>query len=313
MNHLTFNGIPLSDVTDKELLTWIREKGKVKNRIRDETAELWSSFLRVYDDIDPPMTTRQMFYQVETLGLTPKTESGYDKVQRQLVKARRAGIIEYSWVADNTRWMRKPHTYNNLSDFLTQSQDSYRRSIWAQQNTYVEIWIEKDALAGVVSPITEKWDVPLMVTKGYTSESFAYTAAESIIDGNKPTYIYYFGDHDPSGANISVDLEKKLRGFLDNFDRPFTFTRVALNESDISRYNLPTRPTKKKDPRAKNWIGESVELDAMRADTLRGLVDSVIKNHINPAVYEQTLKIEALERDTLKNVRLAPHSGEVTS
>lgn len=311
MSTLTFEGVPLSEVTDEDLISYFNH-GR-KRKVNKDSALLWVGFLRIFDDIDPPMTTRQMFYQAETLGLVPKNDAGYDKVQRQFVNARRAGIIPYEWVADNTRWMRKPRTYTSLEDFLKLSQRAYRRSIWASQNSYVEIWIEKDALAGVVSPITEKWDVPLMVTKGYSSVSFAYSAAETIKSTNKHTYIYYFGDYDPSGMDISRDLESKLKTFLEDTGIPLSFRRIAINDRQISQYNLPTRPTKKSDSRSKKWEGDSVELDALRADVLRKMVDLVIQDHLDPELYERTIQIEKLERETLSKVSLATNSEEVTA
>lgn len=314
MSSLTFRGCPLCEVPDETLITYFDENRKNngrKNRIQKKTANLWIGFLHVFDEIEPPMTTRQMFYQMETLGFVPKTQAGYNIVQKQLVEARRAGIIPYNWVSDNTRWMRKPDTYTSLEAFLKQSQEAYRRSIWASQSDYVEIWIEKDALAGVITPITEKWDVPLMVTKGYPSESFVYSAAESIKEIGKPTYIYYFGDWDPSGLNISEDTEKKLKGFLDDEDIPFHFSRVAILEDQIAHYNLPTRFTKKTDSRAKNWKGPSVELDALRADVLREMVDQAIVSHIEPGLYKRTLAIEEAEKETLQKVRLATYFDEV--
>jgi hypothetical protein len=279
--------------------------------LREDIANLWIGIIRIFDEIEPPMTTRQVFYQAENRELVPKTEPGYSKVQRQLLNARRADVVPYEWVADHTRWMRKPTTFNSIEDFLKRSQDAYRRSVWASQPDYVEIWIEKDALAGVIAPITERWDVPLMVTRGFTSESFAYSAAESIKENGKPTYIYYFGDHDPSGVHISVDLEKKLRGFLSTTDIPFHFSRVAILDHQISQHNLPTRPTKMSDTRAKNWDGESVELDALRADVLREMVEHAITGHIDHSLFERTMAIERAERETLRNVRLATHFEEV--
>jgi hypothetical protein len=306
-NHagILYGGVPVSDISDEDLLTAISERGGRK--IQDNTAEVWAGFLRVFDEIESPMTVRQMYYQLETMGVVPKDEAGYRIVQRQLLRARRARFIPYDWIADNTRWMRKPDTYNSLDSFLKISQDSYRRAIWAQQPTYVEIWIEKDALTGVIQPVTSKWDVPLMSIKGYSSESFAYGAAENIRTVGKPAYVYYFGDRDPSGVNISEDLEKKLSGFLKGSGIPFHYERVAVTEEQIEVFNLPTRPTKRTDTRAKNWKGESCELDAIRADDLRSMVEEVIKRHIDPKVYESTMVIEEQERSTLRNLVLEQH------
>ena len=97
-----------------------------------------------------PCTVRQVFYQATVRGLVEKTEAGYAKVQRQLADLRRAGELPWHWIADNTRWQRKPRTWDSLEDALENTARTYRRSLWTDAAAYVEIWLEKDALAGVL-------------------------------------------------------------------------------------------------------------------------------------------------------------------
>src|SRR5262249_40298860 len=125
-----------------------------------------------------PMTVRQVFYQATVRGLVEKAETGYGKVQLDLTKMRRDGSLPYDWLADNTRWQRKPLTFNSVEHALKATAEFYRKNLWANADCYVEIWLEKDALAGVVYPVTSMYDVPLMVARGYASLSFLHTAAE---------------------------------------------------------------------------------------------------------------------------------------
>jgi hypothetical protein len=192
--------------------------------------------------------------------------------------------------------MRKPDTYEGLNQFLEITKKTYRRMLWNDQDTYVEIWCEKDALAGVLYDITAPWDVPLMVTRGYPSESFLHEAAEAIKEQSKEAYVYYFGDYDPSGVDIAESTERKLR----EFGAIFWYEVVAVNPWQIAEWNLPTRPTKKTDTRAKNWKGGSVELDAIPANRLREICRSVIELHIDKSQLEQTRKVEEEERKTLE-------------
>src|SRR5262249_6907670 len=142
---------------------------------------------------DNPQTVRGVYYQVVATGLIDKTEKEYkNAVQRVLLQLRRDGEVPYGWVADNTRWMRKPRSSGSVADILLHGIDTYRRALWDNQNCYVEIWCEKDALAGVLTEETRLWDVPLMVAKGFSSETYLYEAAETIKEINKPTYLYYF-------------------------------------------------------------------------------------------------------------------------
>jgi hypothetical protein len=139
------------------------------------------------------MTVRQVFYQATVRGLVEKAESGYGKVQTDLTVMRRAGELPYHWLADNTRWQRKPRTFDSVEEALKDTARFYRKALWADADAYVEIWLEKDALAGVVYPITSMYDVPLMVARGYASLSFLYSAAEYINTLDVPTFIYHCG------------------------------------------------------------------------------------------------------------------------
>jgi len=158
-----------------------------------------------------PMTVRQVFYQATVRSIVEKTEAGYNKVQTDLVLLRKAGILPYGWLADNTRWQRKPRTFGSVEHALQYTARLYRKALWADVGAYAEIWLEKDALSGVVYPITSTFDVPLMVARGYASLSFLHSAAEYINELDVPTYIYHLGDFDPSGVNAGQKIEATLR------------------------------------------------------------------------------------------------------
>ncbi len=271
-----------------------------------------------------PMTVRQIFYQAVSLGLIAKSEQEYKgTIVRLLTQMRRNDELPWHWIADNTRWMRKPNTHNDLKTMLEESQELYRRALWRDQDAYVEIWLEKDALSGVLYDVTSEWDVPLMVTRGYPSYSYLAQAAQTIAATDKPTYLYYFGDHDPSGVDIPRHVNSELRELADKayfndalkrgaeaaaralmFDisDEIYFKRVAVLPDQIVDLDLQTRPTKKTDTRAKNFKGESVEVDAIHPDTLRKMVRECIIQHIDKEILENTHRIERAERDTLSEV-----------
>ncbi|CAN5903350.1 hypothetical protein BH23PLA1_BH23PLA1_35660 [soil metagenome] len=247
---------------------------------------------------EQPMTIRQLYYRLVSVGAIAKTEAEYKStVVRLLGEMRREGDIPFHWIADNTRWMRKPRTHSGLDQALRQTAATYRRSVWDNQDAYVEIWLEKDALAGVLWEVTDPWDVPLMVTRGFASLSFLHQAAEAIGAQDKPTFLYYFGDHDPSGLAITVQVEQDIRGFAPDAD--LTVARIAVTPEQIEAMNLPTRPTKSTDSRSKGFIGGSVEVDAVPPTTLRQLVEACITQHIDPDIHERLLTTEKAERKTL--------------
>jgi hypothetical protein len=140
---------------------------------------------------DNPMTVRQVFYQAVSRGLIAKTEAEYKQtIGRLLTEMRLDGTIPFGWIADNTRWMRKPETHSSLKAVAEEWARSYRRAIWQEQEVYVEVWLEKEALAGVLYEETHRYDVPLMVTRGYPSLSYVHEAPRrSTRPTRKPTSI----------------------------------------------------------------------------------------------------------------------------
>ena len=272
-----------------------------KRRSREEIAELCSA-LRDILEKHRPMTVRQVFYQAVSAGLIEKTENEYKNVVvRLLTKMRKDGQIPFGWIADHTRWMRKPRTFSSLEAAVEHTARTYGRALWDTQEVYVEVWLEKDALAGVLLRETTPWDVPLMVTRGYPSVSYLYEAAEAIGDCGKPTYIYYFddfGDYDPSGLDISRNVEEGLREYAPYAE--IHFERTAVTVQQIEELNLPTRLTKRTDSRAKRFEGESVEVDAIAPDTLRSIVSERILQHIDHEQLEVLKIAERSEREALQ-------------
>jgi hypothetical protein len=248
---------------------------------------------------DSPQTVRQVFYALTVRGLIKKLEIEYQRtVVRLLVDMREKGEIAFDLIADNTRWMRKPSTFTGLDACLNSTSKFYRRDLWATRPVYVEIWCEKDALAGVLVEETEVYDVPLMVARGYASLSFLHSAAETIQAKGKPAYIYHFGDLDPSGRDAARDIEAKLRRYAPGAE--IHFECPAVTREQVEQWNLPTRPTKTKDPRAKKFgHTESVELDAIPAAKLRELVRNCIEQHVDKEALELLRVAETSEREIL--------------
>jgi hypothetical protein len=208
-----------------------------------------------------------------------------------------SGGLPYDWLADNTRWQRKPRTFNSVEQALKDTAAFYRKSLWTDADTYVETWLEKDALAGVIYPVTSMYDVPLMVARGYASLSFLYNAAEFINDLEVPAYIYHLGDFDPSGVNAGEKIEETLRELAP--DAELFFERIAVTPEQIAEWDLPTRPTKASDTRAKSFGSISVELDAIEPNQLRAIVQQAIEVHLPAEQFEVLKAAEESERDII--------------
>jgi hypothetical protein len=248
---------------------------------------------------DHPMTVRQVFYRLVSLGAIEKSEASYRSVVvRLLTKMRLEGQLPWAWITDGTRWMHKSVRYGSVEEALEATRRHYRRDYWRELDHYVEVWLEKDALAGVLYQVTDEWGVPLMVTRGFASLSYVHNAAETIARVRKPTFIYYFGDYDPSGVEIDRNLERRLREFAPH--SRIAFERVAVRREQIDELQLPTRPTK----RAANHghglhEGESVEVDAIPPATLLAMVRGAIERHVDPARVAVLEAAEASERELL--------------
>lgn len=273
---------------------------KRNRRTRAEMDSLRVALFQILAN-DHPMTVRQVYYQMVSRQFIEKTEANYKNIVcRLLADMRKQKIIPYNWIADNTRWQRKPDTYSSLSQMLESSIKFYRRALWDDQPVYVEIWCEKDALAGILNEETDKYDVPLMVSRGFASLSYLASAAEAILYKNKPAYLYYFGDWDPSGLMIDRNIEMRLREMAPGAE--IHFERIAVTPEQIEKYNLPTRPTKTGGTHSRSFTGDSVELDAIPARELRALVRNCIEQHIDQAIKERTEEIEEAERRSLADI-----------
>ena len=269
---------------------------------------------------DHPQTIRQLFYRLVSSGVIAKTEAEYKQtVVRLCAEMRRSGALPYGWLADRSRMARRPRTYGSAQEALRDIARTYRQRLWDSAGTVPEVWCEKDAIAGVLLEETLEWDVALLPCRGYPSISFLFEAAEAIharAEDDRQTAIYYFGDHDPSGVDIDRHVVQgigevlvRLYGIedpddddpLNTFFEVATFERVAVLPHQITSMNLQTRPTKrnKRDYRAKAFKGNSVEVDAIPAATLRSLATECIEQHVDQHELAVLRTYEAEERKGL--------------
>lgn len=251
---------------------------------------------------DQPMTVRHAYYRAVVAGLVPKTEAGYGRVQRTLAEMRERGQLPFEWIVDNTRWMRKPHTFDSLEACLADAAASYRRALWSDAPETVEVWCESDSVAGTVADVCAEWDVPLMVTRGYSSKSFAHAAARQIEADGRPANLYYLGDLDPAG----VEIERSLCDALVRYapaaaaEGRISFQRVALTRDQADEYDLPGTPAKNR--KQIPFTGEAVEIEALPAPVLRSLVTDAIAQHLDPHRLDVLLTVEDEERQLLRRI-----------
>jgi hypothetical protein len=271
-----------------------RPLSEITLAIRDEIADLTERFRR--------MTVRQVFYQLEMAGVVDKTENGYRQVQRQALVMRREELLSWDFITDGTRWQRKPDSYEDIGSYVDQMARTYRRDLWQGHDVRLEVWLEKDALADLVVDMTDRWDVPLMVSRGQSSATFLHAAAReaerAFRAADVATYIYALYDYDAGGDRAAAAVERELPAYAP--DTPIYFERLAVTAEQIEEWDLPTRPPKAKDPDAKKWGDKPcVELDAIDPDTLTRLVEEAITHHVDLRAWEVERAVESEEREGL--------------
>jgi hypothetical protein len=273
----------------------------MKGRKRSTAAEMAAfrdDLLAITRELKPA-TVRQVFYQCVVRGLIEKTEAAYKRIAHVLADLRKDGVMPFAWLTDATRWQRIPRCHDSLAEAIAETARFYRRDALSRADRYVEVWLEKDALSGVVYEATSGFDIPLMVARGFASLSFLHSSVEYIRAESRPTTIYHLGDYDPSGQTAARAIRDHLTKESGRDD--LEFIQLAVLPRQITEMNLPTRPTKHEgNTHAKGWKGDSVELDAIHPATLRKLVADALHHHL-PASELQALRVaEESERDALR-------------
>jgi hypothetical protein len=244
------------------------------------------------------MTVRGAFYALTVRGVVAKSEPGYRQVQRQVLLARREGRLPWSFIADGTRWVNEPETWDSTEDVLRETARTYRRNLWRSQGVRIEVWLEKDALAGLISPVTHEWGLRLMVSRGQSSDTYCYFAAqdakEAYEQGGIETVIYMLYDADRSGRSAGRKVVEKLERYSDR--TPIRARLLAVTDEQIEAWSLPTRPAKE------NASEIAVELDAIPPDTLRGLVGDAIIAEIDEHAWLVEQAYERSERAILERI-----------
>lgn len=253
---------------------------------------------------EKPITLRGLFYRVVSAGWLPSTDrQHYTRLGRMMTTLREAGCVPFDWLVDNLRNSIKPSSWSGLGDFADTVRDAYRMDFWARLPEYVHIFCEKDAIAGVIAPVTREFDVALSPIRGYVSLSFAHQIASTWSEIEKPIFAYYLGDFDPSG----FDLERDLRHKLDRYcDRPILWERLAVNADDFEAFGLLPLRAKTSDRRYASFVAEHgtrcAELDALPATEIRARVRNAIERHIPSEEWERLRRIEAAERESFHRV-----------
>lgn len=249
------------------------------------------------------LTLRQLYYQLVSRDIIPNTEKSYKNVGLILSNARLAGMIDWKAIEDRGRQPRNPPEYDNIQDLVSAALWSYRLPRWQGQEKYVELWVEKEALAGVLQPLASEFHVTLMVNKGYSSQSAMYESAKRIGEVGKDTIIFYLGDHDPSGEDMVRDVGDRLRLFLQG-DVDLEVEKLALTTKQVRQYRPPPNPAKLSDSRAAKYIAQhgrfSWEVDALNPNQLQRIIRTAFEEVIDQELMDEIIAKEEVDKTKLK-------------
>lgn len=261
-----------------------------------------NTIIERYQEQGLRMTLRQLYYQLVTRNIITNEERSYKNLAKLVSEARLAGLIDWEAIEDRGRQPRMSAQWSTIQGLVDSALWSFRLPRWANQGHYVELWVEKDALAGVLRPIAERHHITLMVNKGYSSQSAMHEAANRFKEhGHKYKVLLYLGDHDPSGEDMVRDIRERLETFeVGQLD----VIKVGLTMQQIRQYNPPPNPAKITDPRAKKYIqlygNSSWEVDALPPEVLNTLIDQEILNYVDQEALDEVLGQEEALKTKLR-------------
>lgn len=262
-----------------------------------QTLAIRDALVALQDEFDQ-MTVRGAFYALTVRGVVEKTEAGYRQVQRQALLIRRDGTLPWEFIADGTRSVYAPETWDSTEDALQEVARIYRRNLWRSQGVRVEVWLEKDALANLIRAVTYQWGVRLMVSRGQSSDTYVYHAAQEAqrawTEAGVETRVFALYDADRSGRSCVDQIATKLAEYSNQ--APITVELLAVTDSQIDHWNLPTRPAKE------NADEVAVELDAIPPNKLTALVEAAITTLVDQDAWAKEKAVEESERQLLKRV-----------
>jgi hypothetical protein len=253
-----------------------------------------------YDALGIKLNLRSLYYQFVARGFIPNNDKSYDNLGSVISDARLAGLIDWNAIEDQTRSLRSNNHWGSPEEIIEACASQYRIDRWSDQTFRPEVWIEKDAAIGSIQAICVKLDVPFFSCRGYTSQSEMWIAGQRMrryLKGKQKPVIFHIGDHDPSGIDMSRDIQDRLELFI---GQPIDFRRIALNMDQIREYNPPPNPAKLSDSRAQDYIDrfgyESWELDALNPTKLV----SLIQEGVNSILDKKKWKARDAEENTGK-------------
>lgn len=254
------------------------------------------------------LTLRQLYYQFVARDLITNTTQSYKRLGSIIADARLAGMVDWEAIEDRTRNLLELPTWGSPSDLLRESAEQYLTDKWADQPRRVEVWIEKEALVGVIQRVCWDYNVPYFACRGYSSLTEQYKAGQRFenyfLNASQDVIVLHLGDHDPSGLDMTRDNADRLDSL--SHQTPVEVRRLALNMDQVLQYNPPFNPAKLTDSRASGYIrkygDKSWELDALEPNVIDTLIRNEIEKILDRAAWDASLAREQEQRSKLRTL-----------
>lgn len=270
-----------------------------------EIIEQANSIIAEYRAAGYDLTLRQVYYQFVARAIIPNSDAEYKKLGSVINDGRLAGMIDWDSITDRTRLSRGNVHWENPQEIVTAIGKQFELDTRADQEYYIEVWVEKDALIGVLERICIQLDVPYFSCRGYVSQSSMWEAAQRFVEqeeNDRKSLLIHLGDHDPSGIDMTRDIQERFT----MFESQCEVLRIALTEEQIKQYNLPPNPAKITDSRCAGYIekyGESSwELDALEPQVISELIEDAVADHTDEDKRDELLKIQDNHRENILKV-----------
>lgn len=294
-----------------------------------------NEIIEEYQGQDLVLTLRQLYYQLVSRDVIPNRQNEYSKLSTLLKDGRMSGIVDWDAIEDRLRKIYVPNEFTDPKHALRVIYQAYEKKRMEGQKNYIEVWVEKDALSGVLTRVTSIYHIPILVNRGYSSASAmfdSYQRFSEAIKQKKEVTILYLGDFDPSGIDMirdissrmqeflmrsyiedhepkgdrKIDSKKRAKKFIDWFHKYFKVVPIALTREQIDQYEPPENPAKRTDPRAKDFIDKhgssSWEVDALRPEVLNQILTDAIEERIDLRVFNNVLEDEKEEKQQLLDI-----------
>ena len=276
------------------------------NKQSQKLIEVVNSILDDYRNLGYCLSLRQLYYQLVARDLIENSARSYKCIGGLVSDARLSGLVDWEMIEDRGRETVSNSHWSSPAEIIRSAAESFGIDRWEGQPCYVEVMVEKDALSGILEPVCRELDIRFTANKGYSSSSALYEASKRFsyaVGQGLEAHLFYLGDHDPSGIDMTRDIQSRLGLFT--YSRPIEIYRLALNYDQIEKWQPPENPAKENDKRYRSYKekygNSSWELDAVEPRILAELVETEVDKLINQVSWQEVEEKEQKMRKELEH------------